>query len=62
MPARRALPDGNVREGAVREGSPPPRPSHPSLGSRLAWFVGLWVASVAMLGTVGYAIKLWLGA
>ncbi|MEQ8584650.1 MAG: DUF2474 family protein [Thalassobaculaceae bacterium] len=25
---------------------------------RLAWFVGLWLASVAVLGAVGFAIKL----
>ncbi|MBK1697331.1 DUF2474 domain-containing protein [Rhodovibrio salinarum] len=28
---------------------------------RLAWFAGLWAASVAALGVVGYAIKLALG-
>ncbi|WP_245894735.1 DUF2474 family protein [Paracoccus indicus] len=25
------------------------------------WFIGLWVASVAALGAVAYAIRLWLG-
>ncbi|EUB97844.1 Protein of unknown function DUF2474 [Rhizobium sp. CF080] len=29
---------------------------------RLAWFVGLWVAGVATVGTVGMIIKFWLGA
>ncbi|MBP2557533.1 hypothetical protein J2T08_004443 [Neorhizobium galegae] len=29
---------------------------------RLAWFVGLWVAGVAAVGTVGLIIKFWLGA
>lgn len=24
------------------------------------WFVGLWAAGVATVGSVGYAIKLWL--
>lgn len=34
-----------------------PRP----LGPRLIWFVGLWVASVAVLGVVASVIRLWLG-
>ena len=29
---------------------------------RLAWFVALWAASIAVLGAVAYGIKLWLGA
>ena len=37
--------------------SEPARP----LVLRLLWFVGLWAASVAVLGVVGYAIKLWIG-
>jgi preprotein translocase subunit Sss1 len=28
--------------------------------SRLMWFVGLWCAGVAIVGLVGYAIKLML--
>ena len=28
---------------------------------RLAWFVGLWLASVAFLGAVAYGIRFWLG-
>ncbi|HSG55634.1 DUF2474 family protein [Sulfitobacter sp. HNIBRBA3233] len=27
-------------------------------GKRIAWFVFLWVASVAVLGAVAYAIRL----
>ncbi len=27
---------------------------------RLLWFIGLWVAGVATLGILGYAIKLML--
>ena len=27
---------------------------------RLAWFVGLWVASVAALGAVAWLIRLWI--
>ena len=41
-----------------------PRPTGSRAGStatRLAWFVGLWIASVAVLGVVAYGIKLWLG-
>ena len=32
------------------------------LASRLAWFVGLWLAGVLAVVIVGYAIKLALGA
>ena len=31
------------------------------MARRLAWFVGLWAASVGALGLVAYAIRLWLG-
>jgi hypothetical protein len=34
----------------------------PRLASRLAWFVGLWLAGVLTVTAVGYAIKLALGA
>ncbi|WP_265502067.1 DUF2474 family protein [Paracoccus beibuensis] len=27
---------------------------------RLAWFVGIWVASVAVIGTVAWLIRLWI--
>ena len=40
------------------------RPEHEaprSLTVRLLWFVGLWVASIALLGAVAYGIRLWLG-
>lgn len=30
----------------------------PRLGIRLAWFVGLWVASVVALGLVAYGLRL----
>jgi hypothetical protein len=29
--------------------------------SRIAWFVGLWLAGVLTVAIVGYAIKLMLG-
>ena len=32
-----------------------------SLRVRLAWFAGLWLASVGALGAVAYAIRFWLG-
>ena len=35
----------------------PPRP----LWQRLAWFVGLWVASVATVGMVAYGIRAMIG-
>ncbi|MEO1910809.1 MAG: DUF2474 family protein [Paracoccus sp. (in: a-proteobacteria)] len=27
---------------------------------RLAWFVGIWLASVACIGTVAFLIRLWI--
>ena len=30
----------------------------PSRTKRILWFVGIWLASVAFLGVVAYAIKL----
>lgn len=30
------------------------------LWQRLAWFVGLWAASVATLSIVAYFIRLWI--
>ena len=33
-------------------------PGLPSTTRRIAWFVGLWLASVAMLGLVAVLIKL----
>jgi hypothetical protein len=30
------------------------------LPRRLAWFVGLWVAGVAVVGAVGLIIRTWL--
>ena len=33
-----------------------PRP----LAVRLLWFAGLWTASVAVVGVVAYAIRVWI--
>lgn len=33
----------------------------PSRSKRLAWFVGLWAASIAALGAVASVIKFWIG-
>lgn len=30
------------------------------LWKRLTWFVGLWAASVTVVGLVAYALKAWL--
>jgi hypothetical protein len=30
------------------------------LSRRLAWFVGLWAAGVAVVGAVGFLIRAWL--
>lgn len=37
----------------------PPEPQQP-LWRRLLWFFGLWAASVAVVGTVSYILRLWL--
>jgi hypothetical protein len=31
-----------------------------SLVKRLAWFVGLWLASVLVVAAVAYGLRLWL--
>jgi len=36
-------------------------PSARLLGSRLAWFVGLWAGGVLVVALVGLVIKLMLG-
>ena len=38
------------------------QPSNPSgpLWKRLLWFVGLWAAGVAVVGTVAYILRLWI--
>jgi len=41
--------------------TPPSRPPlHRPLWQRLLWFVGLWAASVAVVGTVAYILRLWI--
>jgi hypothetical protein len=30
------------------------------MARRLAWFVGLWAAGVATVGTMAYLIRFWL--
>ncbi|WP_106640114.1 DUF2474 domain-containing protein [Allosphingosinicella vermicomposti] len=35
-------------------------PAPGSLPKRLAWFVGLWLAGVAVVGSVAYLIRWWL--
>jgi hypothetical protein len=32
----------------------------PHLGKRLGWFVALWAAGVAVVGTVGLILRAWL--
>nr|WP_085964430.1 DUF2474 family protein [Bradyrhizobium sp. ORS 375] len=34
----------------------PPAP----LAKRLAWFVALWLAGVAMVGSVAFLLRLWM--
>ena len=30
------------------------------LWQRLLWFVGLWIAGVAVVAAIGYGIRMWL--
>jgi hypothetical protein len=45
----------SVRGDMMQAPGEPPRPT--SLFSRLAWFVGLWLAGVAAVTAVAYAIR-----
>jgi hypothetical protein len=36
------------------------RGNRPSLASRLAWFVGLWLAGVGAVAAVAYGIRLFI--
>ncbi|UJQ95353.1 DUF2474 family protein [Mariluticola halotolerans] len=36
--------------------------SIPAWVKRLAWFVGIWAASITVLGVVAYGIRFWLKA
>ena len=44
---------------AERSGTERPAPG--TTARRLAWFAGLWFASVGALGLVAYGIRFWLG-
>lgn len=37
-----------------------PAPPGP-LWKRLAWFVGLWAAGLAAVGTLAWVLRLWIG-
>jgi hypothetical protein len=39
---------------------PPEQPSEGPFWQRLLWMVGIWAASVAVLGAVAYVIRLWI--
>lgn len=38
----------------------PPDPEDRPLWQRLGWMVLIWAASVAVLGVVGFVLRLWL--
>ncbi|MEM7566817.1 MAG: DUF2474 domain-containing protein [Pseudomonadota bacterium] len=54
------LPERHLPERHLPEHDRPEPEARPSLIGRLGWFVGLWAASIAALGVVAYAIKLWI--
>jgi hypothetical protein len=37
-----------------------PGEAHGSLAKKLAWFIGLWLASVLAVALLAYGIRLWL--
>ncbi|AXS41936.1 DUF2474 domain-containing protein [Breoghania sp. L-A4] len=41
---------------------PEDNPFQPPLRRRLAWFAGLWAASVLTLAAVAFLIRAWIGA
>ncbi len=43
---------------APRDGTEGRRP--PRWPLRIAWFIGLWLASIAALGVVAWLIRFWL--
>lgn len=45
-------------KGSMRTPDPRADAARPARLRRLAWFVGLWAASVGVVGLVGYAIRL----
>lgn len=45
------LPQGGTEASPARRGSWP---------VRLAWFVGLWMAAVTVIGAVAWIIRFWL--
>ena len=44
----------------IIEGPPEPGAPEPPLWSKLAWFVGLWVAGVASVAAVALLLRLWI--
>lgn len=34
--------------------------TRPSRWKQLAWFVGLWIGGVAVVGAVAFVIRMWL--
>ena len=44
----------------MRAGSDATAPKKALWPRRLAWFVGIWAASVTVLGAVAYVIRWWL--
>jgi hypothetical protein len=40
--------------------APPEKEPEGPLWQRLVWMLGIWAASVAVLGVVAYIIRLWI--
>ena len=54
-------PEQTPEHAPERSNDRPERGTSATLPRRLAWFAGLWLASIALLGAVAYGIRLWLG-
>lgn len=53
------MPD--IIEYSARENRSSEKSASHSLGKRLLWFVGLWLAGVGTVSALAYGLRWWLG-